>query len=260
MLFYKIGGASQAVKVDSTFLFATLGVLAAIFIISTMVINTQFITSFQAGSFSQSCYRFNTYIGVAVIMNSLGETAIAWFGALITLAIPMLNIFAVGTLIYHSPKMKDCGGKKWGYLFKALAANPLIIGCVLGFMYNHLFDGFPIYLDNTLHLLSMVTLPMALLSIGGAMSLGSVKKHLGRSMLAAFLKLMVLPVMGFVTYKFFGVEGVGFKVGMIFLCLPVSTAIFVLSSQLDSDTELASSAIAVSTLLSFFTLSIALLL
>jgi predicted permease len=47
---------------------------------------------------------------------------------------------------------------------------------------------------------------------------------------------------------------------MIFFTLPASTAIYVLSSQLNSDTELASSSIVISTLLSFFPLSVALLL
>jgi hypothetical protein len=53
---------------------------------------------------------------------------------------------------------------------------------------------------------------------------------------------------------------VAFKTGMIFLCLPASTAIYVLSSQLNSDTDLASAAIVVSTVLSFVSLSIALLI
>ena len=57
-----------------------------------------------------------------------------------------------------------------------------------------------------------------------------------------------------------GVTGVPFKVGMIFFCLPTSTAIYVLSAQMNSDVELASVAIMLSTLLSFASLSAALIL
>jgi hypothetical protein len=46
--------------------------------------------------------------------------------------------------------------------------------------------------------------------------------------------------------------------GILFLSLPTSTALYVLSSQLNSDTELASAAIALSTLLSILSLSAAL--
>jgi hypothetical protein len=50
------------------------------------------------------------------------------------------------------------------------------------------------------------------------------------------------------------------KAGMIFFALPVSTAIYVLSSQMHSDPDLASATIVVSTLLSFLSLSVVLLL
>jgi predicted permease len=51
-----------------------------------------------------------------------------------------------------------------------------------------------------------------------------------------------------------------FQVGMLFFALPASPAIMVLSSQLNSDTEFASAAIVLSTLLSFFSMSAVLLM
>jgi predicted permease len=47
---------------------------------------------------------------------------------------------------------------------------------------------------------------------------------------------------------------------MVFFALPTSTALYVLSSQLNSDTELASASIALSTFLSLVSLSAALLI
>jgi len=47
---------------------------------------------------------------------------------------------------------------------------------------------------------------------------------------------------------------------MIFFALPTSTAIYVLSAQLNSDVQLASAAIMLSTLLSLISLSAALLI
>ena len=64
-----------------------------------------------------------------------------------------------------------------------------------------------------------------------------------------------LPVM-----KAMGVAGPSFGVGMVFFALPTSTALYILSSQLNSDTELATAAIAVSTRLSVGSLSAALLM
>ncbi len=259
MLFWKIGGASFQSGIDWTFCLVTLLVIIAMFCFSTLVIVGGKIGEFQAGSFSQSCYRFNTYIGVAVILNSLGERGVALFGILISLAIPLINLFAVSTLIWFSGQ--DLGARqRLRMLLRALAANPLILGCLAGIAYSRLIGSFPVFLDNGLRLLSMVTLPLALLSIGGALSFSGVRRHLPLSLVAAACKLVILPALAYLVYSLVGIQGLGFKVGMIFFALPTSTAIYVLSSQLNSDTELASSAIVLSTLLSFFSLSAVLLL
>ena len=259
MLFWKIGGSAQEAGLDLLFLFTTIGVIGFVVLCSFLFIKFAPVSAFQAGSFSQSCYRFNTYIGVAVILNSFGEAGIVYFGVLIALVIPLVNVCAVSTLIWFSGNNE--GLKKRGlFIFKALCANPLIIGCFLGILYARFWGTFPVFLDNSLKMMSMVTLPLALLSIGGSLSFRGIKDNLGLSFAAAFFKLLVLPVSGYLIYRLVGLEGLGFKVGMIFFCLPTSTAIYVLSSQLKSDTNLASSAIVLSTLLSFVSLSVALLL
>ena len=80
------------------------------------------------------------------------------------------------------------------------------------------------------------------------------------STVAAVIKLLLLPVAGYVLLRVFHVSGVPFQVGMIYFTLPASASIYVLSAQLNSDTELASAAIVLSTTLSFFSLTAGLLL
>ena len=259
MLFWKVGGAPQGGGDQISFVAVTLLALVSMFAISALVIKFGPVTAFEAGSFSQSCYRFNTYIGVAVILNSLGEAGIAYFGILIAIAIPIVNVFAVATLIWFSGS-DESAGKRGKIFIKALLGNPLILGSFAGALYAKLVGVFPEFIDNTLALMSMVTLPLALISVGGALSFRGVQKYLPLSLLGAGLKLALFPCLGFLFYKLFHIDGVAFKTGMIFLCLPASTMIYVLSSQLNSDTELASASIVVSTLLSFLSLSVALLL
>ncbi len=259
LLFWKIGSSSFDEGLDTRLYMAVLIVLLLMFIMSSLAIKVFQISDYQAGTFSQSSYRFNTYIGMAVILNSLGAEGIKYFGILISFSIPLINIFAVTLLIWFSGK-EIATSKRYWLIIKSLLSNPLIIGCVLGLLYSHTFESFPTYINNSLQLISMVTLPLALLSIGGSLTLQGCKKHFRLSLLAALLKLFILPGMGYVALLLFGVDPLPLKVGMIFFALPTSTAIYVLSSQMNSDTELASSAILLSTILSFFTLSIALLL
>ena len=256
LLFWKIGGSSQAASIDVPFIISSVLVVSIGIVASLLLIIYTPVAPFKAGSFAQSCYRFNTYIGVAVVLNSLG---VAYFGILIAIVIPLINVCAVSTLIWYSEN--DSGNSGKGVvILRSIVSNPLIIGCVLGIIYSRTINNFPEYVDNTLQMMSMVTLPLALLSIGGALTFKGMSKNLNLSLLAASCKLILLPLAGYTVYKLAGVDGIGFQVGMLFFCLPTSTALYVLSSQLNSDTELASSSIVVSTILSFFTLSVALLL
>jgi predicted permease len=259
MLFWKIGGASLEEGIDWNFCFAALCALLAMFVLSTIVIKLFRIPAFQAGSFSQSCYRFNTYIGVAVVLNSLGAEGMKYFGILIGFAIPIINVCAVTLLIWFSGREIDFS-RRLSIAGRALVSNPLILGCLAGIAYSNLAGGFPVFINNSLSLISMVALPLALISIGGSLTFAGVRGNFGLSFLAAILKLIILPGIGWLFFSLFDVTGIPFKVGLIFLTLPASTAIYVLSSQMNSDTELASSAIFISTLLSFFALSFILLL
>jgi hypothetical protein len=173
--------------------------------------------------------------------------------------IPLINALAVSTLTWFSNK-QILPGKRVVQTVRALISNPLIIACIGGAVYAEWQSGFPQFIDNTLQLASYVTLPMALLSIGSILTYNRLQTHFKLALVACMFKLLVLPIIGFLFLRVFGVAGLSFKVGMIYFALPTSTALYVLSSQLNSDTELASASIALSTVLSFFSLSVALLL
>lgn len=259
MLFWKIGSSSIGSGGAGELCLAVLLALLVMFAISIIVIFALPISAYQAGSFAQSCYRFNTYIGVAVILNSFGEEGIRYFGIVIAFAIPLINVSAVATLIWFSQK-KLSVRRRFHLLVRALVSNPLIIGCFAGLLYSSFLPAFPRFINTSLGLISMVTLPLALLSIGGSLSFSGIRRNLTLSFLSAGIKLMVFPLVGYTLLKLFGVTGIPFTVGMVFFALPTSTAIYILSSQMHSDPDLATSSIMVSTLLSFVPLSLVLLL
>lgn len=258
MLFWKIGGTSETAGIGWKYCSAALCAVFVVHLTSTVFIVAGRVSHFKAGSFSQSCYRFNTYIGVAVVMNALGEEGIRLFGILIGFLIPVINVLAVSTLIWFSSQSFS-SKERFHLTLKALISNPLIIACIAGMLYSRTRIPFPVFLVNTFELVSLLTLPMALFSIGGALSTKSVRGNVRLSLVASGFKLILLPLAGFLFMQLFGVDGIAFSVGMIFFALPTSTALYVLSSQLNSDTQLASSAITLSTVLSFGTLSLVLM-
>jgi len=259
MLFWKIGGASGGAVVDWRLCQAALAALAVQYLASTLAIVLTDISDFEAGSFSQSCYRFNTYIGMAIIINAAGEEGVRQFGILIGLLIPLINVLAVSTLIWFSGRKVPLWERS-RLTLTALISNPLILACIAGLIYARWVRMFPEFIDNTLRLISLLTLPLALLSVGGALTIDGLRGHFRVALAGSLLKLMLFPALGFCFMSWFHVAALPFKVGMIFFALPTSTAIYVLSSQLNSDTDLASAGIMLSTILSFASLTLVLLL
>jgi predicted permease len=259
MLFWKIGGAASDAGIDMNFCIAAICNVLTMFALSIGVIKLFRISDYQAGSFSQSCYRFNTYIGMAVVVNALGEAEVRHFGIMIGFAIPVINLLAVSTLIWFSGRNITVS-ERIRITARALITNPLILACIAGIIYSNSLNSFPAFLENSFRLISTATLPLALLSIGGSLTFSNLKGLMNVSLTASVLKLLVFPITGYLFLKAFNVSGDLFRVGMIFFALPTSTAIYVLSSQLNSDTKLASASIVLSTVLSFFSLSAALLI
>jgi predicted permease len=255
LLFWKIGGADQTYSPESLrFYAAALGAVTIVYLLSTICIVVFRIFPYQAGTFSQSCYRFNTYIGMAVILTAWGEEGVAQFGVLIGVAIPLINIMAVTTLIWFSGRSSSWR-HRFNTVLSALVTNPLILACAAGIAYARYINTFPSFVENTLQLGATVTLPLALLSIGGNLTLRSLRGYMRLALLGSVFKLVVLPLIGWWLMQQFGVAKSFYPVGMLFFTLPASTAIYVLSGQLNGDTELASATVVLSTGLSLFPMS-----
>jgi predicted permease len=259
MLFWKIGSAP--LHFDDGWRYLTASILAVVAVcgLSLLYIRLRPVPSFQAGSFNQGCYRFNTYIGMAVLINAFGEAGVQLYGILIGLIIPIINVLCVSVLIWYDTDGDSQHGSRLAVTLRSLIANPLILACVGGILYSRTVGAFPTPIDNTLKLMSQVTLPLALFSIGGSLTFSNLRTNMGLAFIAAGFKLAALPIVGLLFLWLFGVTGLAWKVSMLFFTLPTSTAIYILSSQLHSDTELASAVIVISTLLSFGSMALVLL-
>ena len=258
LLFWKIGTPQPGETVDWALIPIVLVAVAITFAASLAYVKRFRVDDFRVGSFSQGCFRFSTYIGLAVIWNSVGESGVRIFGVLIGFVIPVINVLSVAALTWYSNQGGTLG-KKTGLMIRELAANPLIIACVSGILYSRLGMPFPRFLENTFNLMSLLALPLALISIGGSLTFHGIRGNAGLGLAAAGLKLIFLPILGYVLMRTLGVSEPAFKVGMIYFALPTSPAIYILSSQLNSDLDLAAATIVLSVLLSIVSLSITLI-
>ena len=259
MLFWKTAKSTGTDASGTGLLIAVLGTVFLASLFSYFYIRTTRMPDKAAGSFFQASIRFNTYIGMATVLTVLGEEGVRLFSILIGCLIPVINVLSVAVLIWHSGRTPSVGQRLW-LLLRALISNPLIIGCALGLLLSGTGYRLPTFINNFLALVASMTLPLALISIGGTLSFAGISRHWPNALAAVAIKLLILPVTGYILLIQFSVSDTAFKTGMIYFCLPTSTAISVLSAQLNSDVELASTAVMISTVLSFISLSVALIL
>ncbi len=259
LLFWKIGKPSEAAIIDWRFIAGTLLAIFVVFVLSLIIAKLLKMPARAVGSFSQSCYRFNSYIGIAVILTAIGENGVKEFGVLIGFAVPLINVLAVSSMIRYSGQ-NDSQERRWLFLFKSVAANPLIISCLLGILYSNLGIPFPILVERLLDLTSAMSLPLALISVGGSLTFSKFRGHFAYSLIAAFCKLAALPALGYLLLKQLSIAETAFKVAMIYFALPTSPQNHILSALLDSDPDLATSAVVLSTMLSIVSLSVILIL
>ena len=258
LLFWKTGKPAQGAVVEWKFICAVVLTVFLIFILSHVYVRLGKMPRYKVGSFSQGCYRFNSYIGIAAIMAAFGEEGVRHFGALIGFVIPFINVLAVTTLIWFS-------GQEYPWrqmtvlLAKAMISNPLILACLSGLAYSSLNTPLPRVLDNTFGLLAPLTLPLALISIGGSLTFAKCRDNLKYAAMAALFKLFLLPLVGCAVLMLFRVSGLPFAVAMLYFALPTSPANYILSGQLNSDVDLATASIVLSTILSIVSLSLMLI-
>ena len=140
-------------------------------------------------------------------------------------------------------------------LKKALIANPIIISCFVGLLLSWFSVPFPAFAVNFLRFLSDLALPLALIAMGGTLSLEKIKKDYKATVFACLFKLFLIGGWGWFLFEWLGVKGLDFKVGIILLACPTAFSSYLLSTKLGADKSLMSSDIMVSTLLSMGTLS-----
>ena len=214
LLFWKIGGADTGSGISWDLCLVGIIAIAVIYLVSATAIKVFRVSAYKAGTFSQSCYRFNTYIGMAIVYNALGDEGVKHFGILVGFVIPFINVLAVSTLIWYSGE-RIAITKRIQATLREIITNPLIIGCLTGLLYARFINTFPAFLDNAFSLSAAVALPLALLSIGGSLTMKSLKGNLKLSTVAAVIKLLLLPITGYVLLGLFQVSGVPFKVRML---------------------------------------------
>jgi malate permease and related proteins len=198
------------------------------------------------GSFVQTTFHGNiTYIGLAVLYYMLGDEGLKKGSILIGFLILVNNTLAIAIISWTSQKHSNILRS-----LASIAKTPLIIATFLGMVLLYFGIPVPKLLIKSMGILGNIALPMALIIIGGSMSLNTLRNSIKLSGIISLMKLMVLPFLSFLFCYFYAIPAHDALPGIILLATPTATTSFILANELGGDTELASGVITLSTLLS----------
>lgn len=255
--------AGPALQIFYVLLAATTVITIAAYLCSHML----HLRPTTTASFVQASLRGNlAYIGLPVLFFALEslpagtDISALRASAMLVLApaVPLYNIACVIILAHGASRGAGQRPSNRAIFLKVLQ-NPLLIACVIGLFLSITRIGLPLTLERTLRPLGQMALPLALFSIGASFTQGQLLARLGpATWLAAVLKVMVMPLLGILFIRLFGIGTMEGRMAMIFLACPTAVSSYVMAEQMGADADLAGSTVLLSTLLAMPALAIVL--
>ena len=198
----------------------------------------------ERGIFIQIAFRGNTGVfSLALVVNMFGDEGVVIGGVLASITSVMFNVLAEIAL---SRFQKDHTISHKA-LLGTIVRNPMIIGVVAGIIVNFIGLPIPSQVVTTGKYLGSVTLPLALLCIGG--SLATSRFILPRRIsLAIAVKVFLSPVILTCLAALLGFSEHEQLYLFLFFGAPVAASAYVVSVAHGSDGKVTANAIATSTL------------
>ena len=211
------------------------------------------ITIPRFGAYIQGITRFNTYLGLAIIADLFGTEGVAIAAVIMAILVPSTNIIAVLSL---------SADKKVSIrqVFLPIIKNPLIISCFLGILLNLSPIGLPFGTDQLLKLLAAASLPLGLICIGGALQTATLKNEFKPIIVVTLLRLLTIPILAVFTAYLFSLPELETILLVIFFSIPTAPTSYILTRQLNGDSQLMAGIITLQTILAVLTLPLVLTL
>ena len=193
------------------------------------------------GVYVQSQIRFNTYIGLSIMSLLFGAQGMQMFAMMIAMAIPLVNVISV--LAFSQGQ-----GLKPAQILFSLIKNPLILGCLVGIIFNllqlSLFSG----LEQLFKILASMSLPLGLICVGAALQFADLKHDYSRLLLNTVGRLMVVPGLAYLICYALNLNQFETIVLVVFFALPTASASYILTRYFNGDSQLMAGIISLQTL------------
>lgn len=204
----------------------------------------------------QGAVRWNTFVALALAAGLQGRAGTTLMAIAVAAMIPLLNVICVLVLARYA------NGKPMsaGTTVRSILYNPFMWSSLLGLALNPLQWALPTAFIGYLDVLGRASLGIGLLVVGAGLDL----KRLARPNLAhgaaVVLKLVAMPLLGWLFARQLGVSGPALTMTVIAAAVPTATSAYFLARDLGGDAPLMAEITTLQTVLALATLPVAVFL
>lgn len=251
MLFGNLASARIDLGMVNTILLVLAVMLSLVCTVLYIIRRIYRIPSSRFGVYTQSNVRFNTYIGLAIVASLFPQQGMTLFAIILAISIPIVNVLSVLALTEKE-------GMDLRSISLSLIKNPLIMGCVVGVLFNlsglQLWNGLNAFIQQ----LAGCSLPLGLMCVGAALQFMALKNDLLPLFINTFSRLLIIPAFAYTICQGLNFSTLETQIFVVYFALPTASASYILTKVLKGDSQLMAGTISLQTLCSALTLPIVL--
>ncbi|WP_374439995.1 AEC family transporter [Pseudomonas panipatensis] len=209
----------------------------------------------ERGVYVQGAFRGNNgIVGLALATSLYGAHGLALGSVLAALVILCYNTLATVVLAVYSPVLKSDPLS----IARQVLVNPLIIGVLLALPFAWWGIPLPDWLLTSGEYFARMTLPLALICIGGTLSLAALRDSGALALSASLMKMVWLPLLCTLGAWLWGFRGAELGVLFLYFASPTAAASYVMARAAQGNEVLAAAIVVITTLVAALSTNIGL--
>ncbi|MBB63338.1 AEC family transporter [Stutzerimonas balearica] len=209
------------------------------------------------GVYVQGAFRGNNgIVGLALASSLYGDYGLSLGGVLAGLVILLYNSLSAVVLAIYNP----AGRTDVRSILGSILRNPLIIGVVAAMPFAYWQVTLPGWLMTSAGYFAKMTLPLALICIGGTLTLEALRERNGMALSSSLMKMVWLPLVATLGAWACGLRGPELGILFLYFASPTAAASFVMARAVNANAQLAAAIIVITTLIAALTINLGLLL
>lgn len=209
------------------------------------------------GVYVQGAFRGNNgIVGLALATSLYGDYGLSLGGVLAGVVILLYNSLSALILAIYSPD----GRSGAGAIFLSILRNPLVIGVTVAVPFAYWQIPLPGWLMTSGQYFAQMTLPLALICIGGTLSLSVLRESSRLALSSSLMKMIWLPALATVGAWLAGFRGPELGILFLYFASPTASASFVMARAVNANHQLAAIIIVITTLMAALSVNVGLFL